>query len=376
MAIFPLRSDEKSRLPPATGRISPGPAEGGSSFSYLRRFGYNATHGVKSRFDVYDKGQSLAVGCQEWTQKGYSITHKALVCNSPLASSCATISTARCAIRAVFKVIETMMTSALRLTLGQVSDTSISFSHYLRPHEAPRELYSTPRPSDCFFGWLTELGCFICHKGYKFLSDLKAHYMRDAAVTAPEQEQQQHQQHQQHDHIGSELCMGTLDGDFGWEFWIFGRDGVGCVATVFADRGVVQAHRSISPVSAVFIPQVPAPAPAPDEDEAPDEAALTAPEPFPAFPDPFPTLSRPFPDPFPAYGWELNQTDRHLRIFKAIFNEGNWRSELLSPVSRAQYRPRRTREVIGRRYVGRRIQGSKSKVPSEVASDSGRGGCP
>ena len=97
--------------------------------------------------------------------------------------------------------------------------------------------------------------------------------------------------------------MGTLDGDFGWEFWIFGRDGVGCVATVFADRGVVQAHRSISPVSAVFIPQVPAPAPAPDEDEAPDEAALTAPEPFPAFPDPFPTLSR------PTDGSSIRQTD-------------------------------------------------------------------
>ncbi|KHE85052.1 hypothetical protein GE21DRAFT_1308138 [Neurospora crassa] len=41
--------------------------------------GTNSTLGIKPKFNGYDKGQNLSVRCEEWTQKGYLLTHKALV---------------------------------------------------------------------------------------------------------------------------------------------------------------------------------------------------------------------------------------------------------------------------------------------------------
>ncbi|KAL0466067.1 hypothetical protein QR685DRAFT_575684 [Neurospora intermedia] len=65
--------------------------------------GTNSTLGIKPKFNNYDKGQNLSVGCENWTQKGYLLTHKALVCTSPLPPPKQT----RCTLRAVFKVLET-----------------------------------------------------------------------------------------------------------------------------------------------------------------------------------------------------------------------------------------------------------------------------
>lgn len=70
--------------------------------------GTNSTLGIKPKFNNYDKGQNLSVGCENWTQKGYLLTHKALVCTSPLPPPKQT----RCTLRAVFKVLETTVSSS------------------------------------------------------------------------------------------------------------------------------------------------------------------------------------------------------------------------------------------------------------------------
>ncbi|KAK3354340.1 hypothetical protein B0H65DRAFT_8933 [Neurospora tetraspora] len=68
----------------------------------------NATLGVASRFSDYNKLRNLSIRCKDWVEEGFQITYKALLCTSPLPTP-----TNRSAVRAVFKTIETMVTSAL-----------------------------------------------------------------------------------------------------------------------------------------------------------------------------------------------------------------------------------------------------------------------
>ncbi|KAK3498828.1 uncharacterized protein B0T23DRAFT_433768 [Neurospora hispaniola] len=135
--------------------------------------GTKSTLGVKSRFSDYDKGQNLSVRCEEWAQRGYSLTRNALVCTSPLPPQ-----QTRCTLRAVFKVLETTVSSSRPMYLPTSNDDP----------RYTRERSSLPQSavlSSNIFLLLDEVGRFDCLHVWQLAVQLSSEHVLKLLLWPP-----------------------------------------------------------------------------------------------------------------------------------------------------------------------------------------------